>query len=327
MNVSTVLANTLADTADTLVLDNITYQKQTVESRELQRTLLFFGNADYAKKYKIFLEEAGKLKEHFLVVGKFYEKDETMLVLENDDIQLSLLQNEADLLKAQQKMSSLQSGVRHGNISKQELNQLTNDIKILQFKKELAQKKYNFLTVKAPYSGTVLQVSPQIYISENQNITSFSAEQFIVEMVTDDTIVINATVSLSLHDMNDKNIKASIKDRGELFLAKIISIKQISEEKEDIKAILTVALPKMERFENIRPEMRVPIQLELSSHSAELTVPRGFIHYETDLHYCLVLRDNKISKVYVLTGKYDKTHIEVFGDLKPTDIVVKAEEN
>lgn len=282
----------------------------------------------------------GKVERLFANIGDSVKKGQTLVKLEQDDLQAragqaAALYREAmaTFEKAKLDLNRDRDLAKEGYISRQNIDTLQNNYDVSQAradkaKAELdyAKTQLSYATIKAPINGTIASVATQ----EGETVAAgLSAPTFII-IIDLGKLEVNAYVDET--DVGKISVGQealftvdTFPDRD--FLGTVTAIYPRAVLQENVVNYITLISIKNTEGK-LKPDMTANVTITLKKKIGVLAVPNTAVKREGGRKYVYVPgQDGKTTKREVKTGWKDGTYLEIISGLKEGEVVVTSEGN
>ena len=266
----------------------------TVERGDIRRTLVAYGEVAPKQEYT-FTFDGERVKEILISVGERVEEEQVLVLLDEAQLELSLLQAERALKEAQ--AEGIPAIVREKELLY-----------------EIALSNYEDATLRAPFAGVVTEIEQATGSSENWRIALIDTSELYVEADVDQLdapdVAEGQAAQATIEPLPDRTWEVEIVDVGGMAVS----------QGNSTTVSVTGRLP------GANPEIRVgyTVEMEILTGHAEgvlrapisslMESPRGWI--------VMKLVDSEPTPQRVTVGVTSDTYVEITDGLEEGDVIL-----
>jgi len=268
----------------------------------------------------IVAETSGVVEELYVEEGDHVDKDQTLAVVNFEELKLARDKAETALKEAENTFQRIKNMFDRDLVSREEYDNASFNYNQKKLDYENARVRFEKSMIKAPFAGTITErfITRGQYLAMNQKAFS---------LVNQDVLKVNVyipeeRVTLIREGMHTDLISEAT---GRTFSG---SVKRISHVVDPATGTVKVTIY-VTPDDGIRPGMFVKVRILTDTVPDALLVPKKAVVYQNDRRYVFLYKpDGKAHQVELKTGYQDEVHFQSLTDqLAEGDRIIVAGQN
>lgn len=264
----------------------------------------------------------GVVKEIFTEEGKQVKQGQALAKLEDDEFKLELTKAESMLKKLSNEFQRNEALYKNKIISKDTFDQVKYDHLTQESMVELARLNYKYTTIRAPFSGVVVE-----RLIKKGNMVQKNQATF---RITDSNPLL-ALLHVPEKEMSKLNVGFPAKlyadaIPGAEFQGKVIRISPVVDAGTGTCKVTVEVKNNKTNDPKLKPGMFTRVHIVHDTHKAVLLVPKDAILSEDADSWVFKVKkentDSLATKTKVTIGYINKTHVEILSGLQEGDTIV-----
>ena len=298
----------------------LTVQIENPSYASIYLTSEMVGTVEPERTAEVYPKTSGTVTAVYFETGDFVEEGQTLATLDSDSLNTAAINIETAQLQletAQKKLERTQVLYENDGVTQQALESAENAVQSAQLQLASAQDNYNTLqkniSITAPISGVIESRDVDVYdnASAQQAICVISQKQsmqvvFQVPERVKNVLSMGTTVTL---EKNSKEYQAVV-DEISSKTVEGTGLFGIKARIKDGAALSTGS--------------KVTVELVTDKAEQALCIPVDAVYYDNGAPYVFVSNQGTAEIVYLETGIYDDTHIQVVSGLDATTQVITS---
>lgn len=265
----------------------------------------------------VFARTANPVVDLRVEEGDRVEKDDILVVLENESQTITLRKAKARLERAEREFQRKQELHARDLITDQEFNEADYELSQARLEVDEAQLQLAFTEIRAPIAGTITQ--RMVNLGDQVNVN-----QQVFDMVNFDSIVARIYIPEKNLGRLSLGQEARITTQalpGQVFRGRVGRIAPTVDAKTGTVKVTVM----FDRIGPLRPGMYVNVALVLDTHDQALLIPKRALVYDADQLFVFRLEaDNTVERVLVQPALTDEENVEPVTGFAAGDLVVVA---
>jgi len=269
------------------------------------------------EEVRVLARTSNLVRELLVEEGDLVEKDQVILLIEDDQQLVNLAKAENDVLKIKMEFDRQENLHKNNLISDQDFNEIKYSLLQIKLTLEEAQRELEYTRVKAPISGTVTgrhiklgdQIANNQHLFDLVDFESLVARIYLPENHLK-SLVVDQKARIRTTAMGDQVYKGFVKR-----IAPVVDSKTGT-----VKVTIGVGNQK-----GLKPGMYVDVELVLNTHDNALLIPKRALTYDADQIFVFKLKEErKVERILVTPILSDKLNIEPLEGFEEGELVVIA---